>query len=190
MIYMNFDLDNINHFQPYIFSCHNGKIKTLFFKGIVQTNNYVLKKGNSITPVSNVKEYSYYTQTSKEFREKILRGLNLNETKTLKNRNLYISGIYYSKKLLFFLNNHITSKYQKINRFFNYEEYISKSLLYINYKKMKAIFPDEYDYMFETYSFPEDKRIIKHKFKNYSFDNSSEDNYWLIKPKLLSLGMG
>jgi hypothetical protein len=183
-------LKRINYFQPYIFNCHKGKIKTLFFKGKIQTNNYFFKNGNSITSLSNVENYRYYTQTPKEFREKILRELHLNERKGLEIQNLYISPYSFTSKFLFSLKNHIINKYQKINRFFGFEEYVSKSLLYLNYKKMKELFPNEYNYMLETYSYPEDKDIIYNKFKNFSIKDISKDNYWLIKPKLSSVGNG
>ena len=55
---------------------------------------------------------------------------------------------------------------------------------------MKELFPYEYNYMLETYSYPEDKDIIYNKFKDYSIKDSSKDNYWLIKPKLASVGFG
>ena len=182
---------NINLFKPYIFNYHNGNIKTLLFKGIVQSTNYVLKKGNSITSFPNVGNYRYYTETPKEFREKILRELHLNEqNKMKKNQNLYIVPYDIDDKWIFSLSKCITSQYQKINRFLNYKEYVSKSLLYLNYKKMKDIFPHEYDFMLETYSYPEDKDTIFNIFKNYSLKNSSRDNIWLIKPKLSSVGEG
>jgi hypothetical protein len=53
---------------------------------------------------------------------------------------------------------------------------------------MKEIFPSEYNYMLETYSYPEDKDVINTKFANYSYETSSKDNLWLVKPKLGSLG--
>ena len=163
-------LKRINHFQPYIFNCHNGNIQTLFFKGKIQTNNYIFKNGNSITSLSNIENYIYYTQTPGEFREKILRKLHLNERKELDSQNLYIPPYSFTSKFLFSLKNHIINKYQKINRFFGFEEYVSKSLLYLNYKKMKDLFPYEYNYMLETYSYPEDKDIIYNKFKNFSIN--------------------
>ena len=76
---------------------------------------------------------------------------------------------------------------------------------------MKELFPYEYNYMLESYSYPEDKDIIYDKFKDFSINfqsiflnssvdgeekkhrkkkDSSKDNYWLIKPKLASVGEG
>ena len=63
-------LERNNDFNPYIFNCHNGNIQTLFFKGKIKTNNYFFKNGNSITSLSNIENYRFYTQTPEEFREK------------------------------------------------------------------------------------------------------------------------
>ena len=79
------------------------------------------------------------------------------------------------------ITNYITNKYQKINRFFSYEEYTFKSLLYINYKKFKNKFPSDYNFMLETYCFPEEKTKIEEKFNSYQFRNKIDD-IWMIKP--------
>jgi hypothetical protein len=84
---------------------------------------------------------------------------------------------------------YIISEYQKINRYLNYEEFATKSRLYLNYKEMKKLFPFDYNYMAETYSYPEDKEEILLKFKNYKFENNL-DNLWLLKPKRGTLGIG
>ena len=65
--------------------------------------------------------------------------------------NLYILPYSVDIKLKNQITKNIINKYQKINRFFNYFEYVSKSYLYDNYKKMNEIFPNEYDYMLESY---------------------------------------
>ena len=183
-------LNRINYYESYIFNCHDGKIKTLFFKGKIQTNNYVFKKGNSINSLSNINNYSYYSITPIGFREKILRKLNFNYQNEIKIQNLYIPPFDFTDKWIFSVNKYIFCKYQKINRFINYKEYISKSLLYLNYVEMKTKFPSDYEYMLKTYSYPENKDLIYNIFKNYSFTKSSQDNYWLIKPKLSRLGNG
>ena len=38
------------------------------------------------------------------------------------------------------ISNYIISDYQKINRYLNYQEYGTKSRLYLNYKEMKNKF--------------------------------------------------
>jgi len=54
---------------------------------------------------------------------------------------------------------------------------------------MKNIFPFDYNYMGEKYSYPEDKEEIILKFQNYKFENNL-DNLWLLKPKNGSFGVG
>lgn len=78
------------------------------------------------------------------------------------------------------INCFVVDKYQKINN--NYKEYVSKSLLYHNYKLLENKFHSEFDYMFETYSYPEDKKIIEKKISNNTLNKNKE--LWLVKPKL------
>jgi hypothetical protein len=59
------------------------------------------------------------------------------------------------------INCFVVDKYQKINN--NYKEYVSKSLLYHNYKLLENKFHSEFDYMFETYLIPRIKKLLKKK---------------------------
>jgi tubulin polyglutamylase TTLL4 len=52
---------------------------------------------------------------------------------------------------------------------------------------MRKKFPKDFDYMPETYAYPEDKKEIEKKFSNYKVDIN---NLWLVKPKTGSLGEG
>ena len=63
----------------------------------------------------------------------------------------------------------------------------NKFNLHKNYDKMKSLFPKDYNYMTETYSYPEKKEIIDKKFQNY---RQSKNNLWLVKPKSSSEGRG
>ena len=63
----------------------------------------------------------------------------------------------------------------------------NKYNLHKNYDKMKLDFPKDYNYMCETYSYPEMKEEIIEKFHNY---RQSRGNLWLIKPKSSSEGRG
>lgn len=92
------------------------------------------------------------------------------------------------------INCFVVDKYQKINN--NYKEYVSKSLLYHNYKLLENKFHSEFDYMFEIYSYPEDKKIIEKKISNNAhikiFTNLSNvkiNDYiiskYLYKPNLI-----
>lgn len=148
------------NFHPFIYECHNKKINTLFF-----TRKTHFKSENNISAITVLNNYKYYTETPKEFREKILKQLNLTEKKKMDILSLYIPPYSITKKWESSLIKYINNKYQKINRFLNYKEYISKSLLYLNYKAMKSIFPSDYDYMLESYLYPKDKDFITLKFK-------------------------
>ena len=50
---------------------------------------------------------------------------------------------------------------------------------------MRIKFPEDFDYMPETFAYPEEKNIIEKLFTNYTLD---ENDLWLIKPKTGSLG--
>ena len=170
-------------------NCPNQNLKTLFLKRKYYNNTYQkFYEKNIILSSFNYYDQTFYTESKNEFREQKLKELGLKLNKEMDVHNLYILPYYVSQELRKNIKNHTINKYQKINRFFNYIDYVSKSLIYQNYKKMNDIFPSEYDYMLETYSYPEEKNIIYEKFKNYTFDNSPKDNLWLIKPKLGSYG--
>ena len=77
--------------------------------------------------------------------------------------------------------------YQRMFSYTNFKVISHKDLTYLNYYNMKKIFPKDFDYMPETFAYPEDKKIIENKFKNYKLD---ENDLWLIKPKTGSLGEG
>ena len=76
---------------------------------------------------------------------------------------------------------------QKIFSYTNFKVISHKDLTYLNYFNMRKKFPKDYDYMPETFAYPEDKNEIEKKFKNYKLD---ENDLWLIKPKTGSLGEG
>ena len=77
--------------------------------------------------------------------------------------------------------------FQKIFSYTNFKEISNKDLSYSNYFAMKIKFPKDFDFMPETYSFPEEKQTIEKKFTNYKTD---KNDLWLIKPKTGSLGEG
>ena len=56
------------------------------------------------------------------------------------------------------------------------------------YNKQKAKFPEDYNYIPETYLYPDQKEEIYKKFKNYHYD---PNNVWLLKPArgLMALGI-
>lgn len=186
------------NFSNYLFllpgnNCQNKKIRTLYFPRNNHVRKYDKPKYWSDTNNSRIIPFNYYsqtfyTETKKEIREDFLQKLGLKLNETLGIHNLYITPYLINKKYENKIKRNLVNRYQKINRFFNNYDYVSKSSLYINYKKMQNFFPDDYDYMFETYSNPEDKNIIYNKFKNYILTNYSQNELWLIKPKLNSCG--
>lgn len=173
-------------------NCPNPNLKTLYLKRKYANDNdkYLFEKG---VKLSSFRYYdqTFFTETKTEFREIKLKELGLKQDEKMGVHNLYIMPYSIMRNLRRNITKNIVNKYQKINRYFNSFEYVSKSSLYINYKKMNEIFPDDYNFMLETFSFPEDKKIINKKFKNYRFNNNPKNNdVWLIKPKLGSLGLG
>ena len=173
-------------------NCPNPNLKTLYLKRKYANDKdkYLFEKG---VKLSSFRYYdqTFFTETKTEFREIKLKELGLKQDEKMGVHNLYIMPYSIMRNLRRNITKNIVNKYQKINRYFNSFEYVSKSSLYINYKKMNEIFPDDYNFMLETFSFPEDKKIINKKFKNYKFNNNTKNNdVWLIKPKLGSLGLG
>ena len=173
-------------------NCPNPNLKTLYLKRKYANDKdkYLFEKG---VKLSSFRYYdqTFFTETKTEFREIKLKELGLKQDEKMGVHNLYIMPYSIMRNLRRNITKNIVNKYQKINRYFNSFEYVSKSSLYINYKKMNQIFPDDYNFMLETFSFPEDKKIINKKFKNYRFNNNPKNNdVWLIKPKLGSLGLG
>jgi hypothetical protein len=77
--------------------------------------------------------------------------------------------------------------FQKIFSYTNFKVISHKDLTYKNYYKMRQKFPKDFDYMPETFAYPEDKNIIENRFKDYILN---ESDLWLIKPKTGSLGEG
>ena len=95
------------------------------------------------------------------------------------NHNLFIKSLdeefLKENKNKFKLN-----KYQKFFNFVGSNIFSEKDLLYNIYKYQKKLFQNEYNYMKETYIYPQDKDIINKKFSNYKLD---KNNLWIIKPK-------
>ena len=145
-----------------------------------QKKNFSLKSNNSLKPPS--------VFSTKKFgiREEILKSYGFQIHSKMGIHNLFLTPYFIGRKFKKKINQFIINKYQKINRFFSFEEYNTKSLLYINYKIYKNKYPSDYNYMLESYSYPEEKDIIETKFKNYTFKNKKKD-IWMVKP---NIGLG
>ena len=59
-------------------------------------------------------------------------------------------------------------------------------IITINYSKINFLL--NLIIIFEAYSYPKDKKIIRKKFINYTLNNNKE--LWLVKPKLGSVSDG
>ena len=173
-------------------NCPNHNIKTFFFKPVYplikseytkyQVKNFSLRLRNESENVPSV-----YSSESDEIREVFLKRLGMKLNSKMSVDNLYMTTYSIYRKFKKNINNVVNNKYQKINRFYNYNEYVSKSLLYINYKPFHDKFPDDYNYMLETYSYPKEKQEIIEKFSKYSLKN--DNDVWMIKPTMGSLGL-
>ena len=173
-------------------NCPNHNIKTFFFKPVYplikseytkyQVKNFSLRLRNESENVPSV-----YSSESDEIREIFLKRLGMKLNSKMSVDNLYMTTYSIYRKFKKNINNVVNNKYQKINRFYNYNEYVSKSLLYINYKPFHDKFPDDYNYMLETYSYPKEKQEIIEKFSKYSLKN--DNDVWMIKPTMGSLGL-
>ena len=177
-----FYLSKNNIFEHFI--CSNCKSKSLSFKRITNFNI----KYNSKYKNNSFYNLTFFSEINEdEFRVEKLKKIGFKRNMKVGTYNLYILPYYMKENMKNKIAKFIISKYQKINMYFNYKDYSSKSLLYNNYVEMQKSFPLEYNYMLETFSFPENKDIIINKFKNYSYD---KDDVWLLKPKLSSAGIG
>ena len=172
----NIHMDNIEDFykSQILFLlpgnlCPNRNLKTFFFKPIyplISQKNIKFQEKNISLKLIDKKENAptLYTNETGGIREILLAktGIKLNTEMSV--NNLYMTKYEISKIFAKNMNNIIKSKYQKINRFYNFDEYVSKSLLYINYKPFHDKFPNDYNYMLETYSYPKERKKIEKKF--------------------------
>ena len=101
--------------------------------------------------------------------------------------NLFISQLFYD----YFAGNdykiYDLDKFQKVYRYFGCYYVFNKNIFYEFYVQMKKKFFDEFNYMPETFIYPEQKNLIFDKFKNYTIDLN---DLWLVKPKDKYGGMG
>jgi hypothetical protein len=81
------------------------------------------------------------------------------------------------------------NKYQKFNHFPMTWQLSRKDNLYNNYYKMKTKFPNDYNYMPETYVLPKDYDIFFNE-KLKDFDLNDKTKLWLLKPCASSRGRG
>ena len=101
--------------------------------------------------------------------------------------NLFMSKLFGD----YFTNNNYNiydlDKFQKVYRFYGSYNAFRKNSLYEFYAEMKKKFYQDFDYMPETYIYPEQKKVIYEKFRDYKLDFN---DLWLVKPKDKAGGVG
>ena len=169
---MNPNLTNV----PELLNEHNQTLKllvppsnckycqsTLFFTSNLRNNKEDLNNYYNIIDYKNKKNYfvTYYMGDEEyEQYEKLLAKHGL-----IKSVNVFAdNNFFFSKRALSLIKKYKDimklNNFKKFYRFFGYE-ILMKDTLYMSYQEMKKEFNDDYNYMSETYYYPDDKKIIK-----------------------------
>lgn len=160
--------------------------RTLFFTSEFKNKN--IKNNFKISKIKLNKKYKNYFVTYLIDNDNYYYINLLNENGLLKNnfsfgyQNLIISDFIQNSFKKYSLN-----KYQKVFHNINGNSLFQKDILYKNYLNMKEYFNNDFNYMTETYYYPEQKDFIENKFSNYKIN---KNNLWLIKPKNKWAGKG
>ena len=155
--------------------------KTLYFTSNFRNNSNELNNKYEIIDFKNKKNsfVTYYLGDEEyEQYEELFSEHNLIKSENFfGDNNLFLSKgiINLMKKNKSILQN---NEFKKYYRFFGYQV-LMKDSLYFNYLEMKQYFNDEFNFMPETYYYPDDKYIIFQKFSNYSLNL---DDLWFVKP--------
>ena len=79
-------------------------------------------------------------------------------------------------------------KYCLSNHFIDSMNYYdNKAILYLNYRGLEKLFPNDFNFIPESYILKYDKKILKQKFKNYV---QTKDDLWIYKPPEGLQGVG
>ena len=84
-------------------------------------------------------------------------------------------------------NGAILNNYQKVGGYLRGRNFFLKNSFYRYFKNKKNIFYNDFDFMPETYIYPEDKDLIETKSGNYQVN---KNDLWIVKPTNLSQGRG
>ncbi len=164
--------------------------KTIFFKNEMEINdtidkNYEITKKNITDKKYMV--YSFVTHHRYPHTVAMREILNYNNIPIL-NDSFSPNFLFYETEEHFALEK-ISSldKYTIFRGILKGHHLGPKDEAYYLYSEMQKKFPNDYNYMFESYFIPKEKKLIEKKFTNYS---QSKNNLWLCKDSNGSLGLG
>ena len=165
--------------------------RTIFFMNDpeINTNRQNLDLGLNLTDYDiNKKKFMIVYKAYKNLPPSLSGPMKYNQvvrSKLFENTNLIWKLLPKEKMYLLFRK---LNKFQKYNHFPIAWQLGRKDNLYINYTKMKKKFPNEYNFMPETYILPKDKEIVDELLKEYNFFD--RENLYIVKPVASSRGRG
>ena len=157
-------------FNKTLYFTSNFRNKSIKYSGYYKIINKNININSIMTYYSDDHKYNQYEDLLT--RNGLIKNDNING-----NNNLFLSKISVDliRKNKTKMSINILNKYYRL---FGYKVF-RKDTLYMNYMQMKKHFDNEFNFMPETYIYPNDKEIIYKKFKNYKLNIS---NLWLVKP--------
>ena len=163
--------------------------RTLFFINDPEINSNKHNKDLNITEYEiKEKKFMIVYKAYKNLPQSLSGPMKYNQivrSKLFANTNL-IWKLLPKEKMYLLLRK--LNKFQRYNHFPIAWQLGRKDNLYINYTKMKKRFPNDYNFMPETFILPRDKQIVDEKLKEYNmFDR---ENLYIVKPVASSRGRG
>jgi len=157
------------------------------FSDFNNSDNYEIRK----ISLKNKNYFAtYYLNGYRNYRQFISllqdNGL-IRSTNIMGNNNLFFGYITNIPSYKNISNGADLNKYQKVGGYRRGRYFFLKNSLFRHYKLKRNLFSNDFDFMPETYIYPEDKELIENKFNNYHLDFN---DLWLIKPTNLSQGRG
>ena len=164
--------------------------RTVYFMNDSQINDNLLQKKLKIEKIEiSEKKYMVLYKAYKNSPLCISGPMEYNgiiRTKLFDNSNI-IWKLKKENEMIPFIKT--LNKFQKYNHFPMTYELTRKDNLYKNYCNMKINFPNDFNYMAETYILPNDYKIfVEEKLKDFNLNEKT--NLWIIKPCRKSKGAG
>ena len=97
----------------------------------------------------------------------------------------FLSYLFNPEKIKEVVNS--LGKYQVFNILFNSNNLGNKLLMYVKYRNLQKLFPEDFQYVPESFILSEDKEILKERFKNYT---QTKNDLWIYKPPEGLQGIG